>query len=162
MLEETGKADLLRRLGNDFSLLQSHWQQPTDSQWQMLVFPILYEGQAEQARLFVRRDRQGGGGAEGEAERTGTRFIVEIGLSNLGEMQMDGLVRRQQQSTLFDLIIRSHTPLAEDIQRDIQAIFQNAAELTGYKGGVSFQAAREFPVKPEEEYFHSRAGDVTI
>lgn len=163
ILEEKGKGDLLKRLSGEFATLQGHWQEPGQSQWQMLVMPLVHGQHFEQARIFVRRDRQGSGSAGGEdGERIGTRFIVEVGLSTLGPMQMDGLVRKQKTTTLFDLMIRTHTPLAPDMQRDILFIFQDAAALTGFKGEVMFQTMQDFPVRPDEDHLHPTPSDVMI
>ena len=52
---------------------------------------------------------------------------------------MDGLVRDKGKS--LELILRSDTHLADTIQNDIRTIFREAADLSGLKGGINFQAA---------------------
>ncbi len=65
---------------------------------------------------------------------------------------MDGFVRRrEQQHTQFDLVIRSLNPLPDPVQRDILQIYNDTGAITGYKGGLTFQTVREFPVNPMEE-----------
>jgi hypothetical protein len=71
-------------------------------------------------------------------------------------------VRRGEGKVEFDLIVRSHTALPEEMQRAILQIYNDAGQITGYKGGLSFQAVREFPVKPMEEVMAGHLGKVTV
>ena len=84
---------------------------------------------------------------------------MEVDLTQLGEMQMDGFVRRQESGVQFDLIIRSLQPLPAPVQQDILQIYNDAGAITGYKGSLAFQAVREFPVNPMEE-IAARTGTV--
>ena len=68
-----------------------------------------------------RRDEDGEEGEEGEVEGA-TRFVVELELSRLGPLQLDGLVRQSR----FDLIVRTTSPLAAEMRRDILGIFDDS------------------------------------
>jgi hypothetical protein len=70
---------------------------------------------------------------------TETRFVLDVGLSRLGRIQLDGLIGERDKR--LDLIIRSQQPLPGAMRNDIRDIFINAGEITGMKGGLSFQAA---------------------
>jgi hypothetical protein len=72
-------------------------------------------------------------------------------LTNLGQMQMDGFVRRNAEKTQFDLIIRSHTALSKEAQQDILQIYNDTGAITGYSGSIIFQTSKDFPVNPMEE-----------
>lgn len=126
--------------------------------WEPLFFPALVLGELHQLRLFMKRDgkdkaRQDRRQASGDA-----RFILEADLSRLGALQLDGFVRRREGALDFDLIIRSHAPLPEAMQREILAIYTKTGELAGYKGHMSFQSGREFPVHPMTEVFAQGSG----
>ena len=91
---------------------------------------------------------------EQDKARKGTRFILDLDLSRLGRIQLDGLV--YQKDKHMDLIVRTEIPLPPRMHEDIRNIFQEAAEVTGIKGGISFQAAPPNfvettpPTEPEE------------
>lgn len=150
-IRSQGHEDLLRKAGAEFITMAKQFTDPPQQQWQTLFFPIAIGGELQQARLFVKRDRKQGGNQDQAKKNGDTRFVVEVGLSQLGEMQMDGFVRREEQAVQFDMVIRSHLPLPPDVQRDILQIYNDTGALTGYKGSLVFQAVREFPVKPMEE-----------
>lgn len=159
-LETGGHGELLRQAESDFSSIARQFSAPAPTQsWQALFFPLAMGGEVQQLRLFVKRDRKKDG-EKREKKDEDTRFVVEMDLSQLGEMQMDGFVRRHERELDFDLVIRSHSPLEEAIQREIQAIYQATAELTGYRGQLTFQAVREFPVHPLEEIENPPIGDI--
>jgi hypothetical protein len=74
-----------------------------------------------------------------QAPDNGARFVLDLDLTRLGRLQLDGLVRTDKKQ--FDLIIRTNNHLQQAMQNDIRNIFQKAVEQTGYNGGLTFQAA---------------------
>ena len=109
-----------------------------------MFFPI-YDGTFHHLRLFVHTHANSDLGDE--AEDPGERFVVEVDLSRLGALQLDGLIRKRR----FDLILRSRTPLSEAMHDDITRIFTSAAEAGGLAGHIVFQALPAFPVAPIKE-----------
>ncbi len=76
---------------------------------------------------------------EEEESDQGARFVIDLNLSQLGRLQLDGLLKKENRQ--FDLIIRSDNYLPPEIQNNIRGIFQKAMELTNNTGGLTFQAA---------------------
>jgi hypothetical protein len=156
-LEDNGYENLLKKAEGEFSSLARQFvETPPNGQWQSLFFPIAVEGGLQQARLFVKRDRKEQETSNGSTSEEDTRFVLEMDLSNLGQMQMDGFVRRSNnetgaQKTQFDLIIRSHNQLSSKIKNDVMQIYNSTGELTGYSGSLNFQTIKDFPVNPMEE-----------
>lgn len=149
-LEEKGYKSLLHKAEGEFMSLAKQFVEPHPGNWQSLFFPVMAGGELQQLRSFIKREKKKN--AEGEA--TGdedTRFVVEMELSHLGEMQMDGLVKRRDERLQFDLIIRSHEPLPISLQKDIESIFTGTAEVTGYRGQITFQTVYNFPLHPIED-----------
>ena len=64
---------------------------------------------------------------------------------------MDGFVRRNEKDIQFDMMIRTLAPLPAAMQKDILQIYNDAGEMTGYKGSLVFQSVKEFPVNPMED-----------
>jgi hypothetical protein len=158
-LRARGHEALLTRADAEFSLLARAFSEAPPQQWQPLFFPFLHGGELQQVRLFTRRERKEGGKGRADAGED-TRFIMEIHLSQLGDMQMDGFVRQRERAVEFDLIIRSLTAFTADMQRDILAIYTAAGELAGFHGSLQFQAVREFAVRPLEELGSHIMGDI--
>lgn len=152
-LENNGHENLLKKAEGEFLNIAKQFVEAPAQQWQSLFFPIAVDGELQQLRLFVKRDRKHKEQDEKKTREEDTRFVLEMELSQLGEMQMDGFVRRSTdtENVQFDLIIRSYTELSSDIQKDILNIYNDMGRLTGYNGSVGFQAVKDFPVNPMED-----------
>lgn len=145
-LERIGKGDLVPRLGADIAAVRSLFAEQQPGNWQALFFPVMVDKQLEHAQLFLKQEGQDKkkGGAE-------TRFVVELDLSNLGPMQMDGFIKKRESGTQFDLVIRTLSDLPDDVKTDIYAIYNTAQQATGMNGSLNFRQVTEFPVHPLDE-----------
>jgi hypothetical protein len=142
-LERT-KPDLSNRLKDDFGRMSRLVDEPAPRDWRMALIPFHNGAQVEQIRLFTRRPGQDEED-DASADRKGTRFVVDVQLSVLGRLQLDGMVRDQKH---VDLIVRSQSNLPDVMRDDIRRIFQEAGEVTGVSGGIGFQAAPPNFVEP--------------
>lgn len=127
---------LVTRLGEEFRHISAMSHEPVAGDWRIALVPFFHQQQLEQLRLYL---KPYGGDEDEDSGPEGTRFIIDVDLSNLGRMQFDGLVRDDHKR--LDLIVRSHEPLPRRMQDDIRTIFEEANELTGVVGGLTFQAA---------------------
>ena len=150
-LQDQGQGDLLKKVEGEFqSLARQFTDAPATQHWQPLFFPVAVDGQLQQVRLYVKRDPKQTKNQQ-EKVNADTRFIIEIDLSKLGELQLDGFVRRDQKDLQFDMVIRSLTALPKDIQQDMLQIYNDTGAITGYKGSLTFQSVKAFPVNPMDE-----------
>lgn len=137
---EAKHGDIIRRMGSEFATLQQAFIEPNTQNWVSAMIPVLYDNRLHQARLHIRQD------AEAQSEKTqqgGQRFIIDVELSRLGELQLDGFVQKNAGKHQFDIVLRSSKPLPSDIEQDIRAIYINASEIAGFKGNILFQPSRE-------------------
>jgi len=148
-LERDGRVDLIQRLGGDLAAARAPVAMPQSSgDWQALTLPLFFGQRVERIRMMVRRHRD-----EDEAEgrdEEGLRFLVDVDMSRLGALQLDGLVKRNAKR--FDLIVRSRRALPDDVQHEIGGIFARALEGMGMTGAAIFKQAVAFieplPVQP--------------
>lgn len=126
---------LLARMGADFKTMSRLADEPQQNDWRLALIPLWTGEKLEQLRFFWR----GGGGEEGGEEGEETRFVLDVDLSNLGHLQIDGLVKAKRHH--LDLIIRTDQPLPAEMRTDIGQLFENAREMLGLGGQVAFQAA---------------------
>lgn len=160
-LDESGQEGLMKKAVGEFMSMARQFSEAQPHHWQPLFFPVAVEGQIQQLRLFVKRDRKEKQGNEASDKTEETRFVLEVDLSQLGELQMDGFIRAKDKTLQFDLMIRSHTPLSQEVQQDILRIYNDTGAITGYKGSLGFQAMKDFPVNPMEEVAKHSLGNVT-
>jgi hypothetical protein len=71
-----------------------------------------------------------------------TRFIIDVSLSRLGRIQLDGFVRGKGKR--LDLIVRSDSPLPKKMRRDISKVYIDFTEAVAVSGQITFQADQKF------------------
>lgn len=144
-LEKAGRKDLAERLKKEFLDLADEAARPVGKgDWQAITLPFAHGADIDPVSLYVHRpvDEDGQGGRRGGEQR----FILDVRMSVLGRIQLDGLV--QKDAKRFDLIVRSDRPLPAAMTRDIAGIFAECGQMTGIKGQVTFQAGRPFVELP--------------
>ncbi len=132
------KPELFRRLRDDFRALGRMSEETGTGDWRAVPIPIVNSHAIQQIQLLTRRLPSSETDEENRAG-PGTRFIVDVQLSQMGHVQLDGLVHKTRKN--FDLVIRSDKHFPDPIQMDIRTIFKEAQEITGTDGWLRFQAA---------------------
>ncbi|MFD2262633.1 hypothetical protein ACFSM5_07015 [Lacibacterium aquatile] len=126
----------------------------TAAEWRMITLPIHTGQSIEPIRLWLHAapeaDEDGKGQKGGEAQDT--RFMIDLTLSKLGAIQIDGLARPGK----LDLVFRTPGQLPQQIRRELNAVYVAAASAHNIAGGVAFQVAP--PLKPEIKPQVSRPG----
>ncbi len=135
---QRAKPELLARLRDDFGQIERIAREPGPGEWRTTMIPFLNGAEIDPIRLSLR------GAADDDANDgsdnvKGTRFIIDLDLSRLGRFQLDGLVHHEEKR--MDLIVRTEDTLPRPIEGGIRDIFRDAADVTGIKGGIVFQAA---------------------
>lgn len=145
-LEKAGRRDVARRLTDDFNDLSATARQ--GGEWRVFTLPLLNAAGIEQISLYVRRppDDEDDETEDG-SRQDGTRFVVEVDLSRMGPLQLDGLVRREARK--FDLIVRTNRALPDDVRNGIARIFSESCETLGLTGTASFHPAQRFVAVPK-------------
>jgi hypothetical protein len=138
---------LLQSLKEDVSKLLGGGE-PT-SEWRSFIIP--FDARASDmpmiAALFSQThtvDADGGqeNAGDNDPHEDSQRFIVEADFSNIGTLQLEGLIRGKQ----FDLTLWSDRELPLGLTSDLSPLFGSALEANGYKGKLSFRQGEPFPV----------------
>lgn len=131
------RPDLANRLRTDMTQMTRNVEDPLSGDWRLHGVPFLYGEQLDRVQLLIRdRDAEDQDDDDG---RGGTRFVVDLNLSKLGHLQIDGLVGENDKR--LDLILRTDEPLPSHMRDDIRRLFHDAMDLTGLEGSVGFKAA---------------------
>jgi hypothetical protein len=138
-LEASGRAEVVDRLAEDLRGLQRQ-AEGGGGEWRTYPLPLLHDGVMDRVVVRVRRREDD---EEGEAERVerrggGTRFLVDVNLSRLGPLQLDGLVRPKR----LDLIVRSRDALPESLRTELRQIYAGAMADLRLAGDLGFQSGR--------------------
>lgn len=129
------KPQTQNKLSEEFKTASLLADEPNQQDWRINTIPLLNGEEIEKIRLLTRQQKEDD---EEEDKPKGTRFVLDLELSKMGHMQLDGLANGPEKR--LDLIIRTDIPLETQIQNDIRTIFEEANKLTGVSGGISFQS----------------------
>lgn len=144
-LERAGRGDVARRLIEDLRLGEPQSQREAGGEWRVMQMPLLHGDVVDPIRLYLRRpDGQGDGDGEGGGKSgdQGQRFVVDVTLSSLGRLQIDGLMRRSTRR--LDVLVRSALPLPAEMRVEIGRIFADCCSASGVSGEAGFQVTRRF------------------
>lgn len=136
-LAKIGRGELAAQLQQEFAELNRALP-ASEPGWRSIILPLVDENRLQQATLAVRRDPPKDGAEPGAVGSI--HFLLDVELSRLGPLQLDGLIRGKR----LDLMLRSQKPLDAPMRREINEIFQNAQQATGYAGQLFFQAGAPF------------------
>jgi hypothetical protein len=142
-LLERERPDLAGRLNDDFAQLARAFNEAPSDDWRTALMPFLNGTQLEPVQLHIRGGKSQKGGKD---EKEGSRFIIDIELSRLGRVQLDGFIKKRghDDKKSFDLIVRTERRLTQRMHRDIHRIFSDFSEAAGLTGAISFQARAQF------------------
>ena len=133
-LKEAGHQKLADRLASDFSKMAGQAGETLASDWKAISMPILHDDQVSKLMFFVRHQDPDTGGKETNGKRQ-TRFILNLNLSRIGDMQLDGLFKQGQ----LDVVLRTHNALTKTMQNELTQKYSNAMEQTRLTGLIRFQ-----------------------
>lgn len=137
-LAAAGRAELARRLSDDADELRRLGDDPTTGDWRVLTLPLLAGATVSPLRLFLRRRKPDA------PTEDASRFAIEVELSELGPLQLDGMLRASH----LILILRSHHALPAALRAEISTVFRRT--LAGWRltGDISFATAEHFALTP--------------
>ena len=134
ILERAAGGQLVERLGEDFRHAWRGGDAAGAPDWRQIPLPWQGDGQIHEARLWFGRERGEADAAEDGAE-AGTRLVVDVDLSRLGRLRIDGLYRKRR----FDVVLRSLRPLDQAARRNLRMIFDDVLAVSGLAGAIEFQ-----------------------
>ncbi|WP_339633648.1 hypothetical protein [uncultured Sneathiella sp.] len=153
-MKAAGRTPLLQALEEDFATFSRLQSDNGGQDWKSLNFPFFDGNNLRQIRMFHRRHKNPEG-VDGEAETT--RFLIELNLTTSGPLQLDGLFKNR----IFDLAVRSHKDVKEEMRQHIGKLFSEHMEISGLNGQLTFKTLTPFPIDPLKEWEESaetRAG----
>lgn len=150
-------AGILKRLEREFS---TSAKKATDGQnaWKGWDIPLLSGSVVEPVSLFLQRPPEDAERREKYAPiQNAVRFVLDMNLTRLGKMQMEGIAGRQKRR--FDLIIRHQSDLPPEFEPTVRALFVKTLDALSYAGNLKISKTEEFiDLRPENESGAARRG----
>lgn len=113
------------------------------SSWTALDIPILSGTVVEPVSLYLQRPNEGEfRRAQTDRKQAGVRFVLDLNLTALGAIQLDGLARRKDRR--FDLIVRHRDELPSVFDETVRGIFARTLSALNYTGAVKVDKTDDF------------------
>jgi hypothetical protein len=129
-----GGSDLISRLSQDVSSINRIIGEPVSSEWRSMVFPMAWQNEVSRVVMHYRNNQEDGDKGDNSGELQ-TRFIFDLNLSNMGDVQIDGLMRGKR----LDMVVRTQSPFSSPVQQVLKQIYVRALDDTGVYGDLGFQ-----------------------
>ena len=142
-LLQRSQPNLFKTLNDEFQNIVRLADESSTNDWRIIPIPLFNGGKIEQIQLFMKNR-----GKKTESEDNAVRFVVDVNLSSLGKLQLDGLLNENKKS--FELIIRTLKAFTPSIEKKIKNIFINASEISGKTGGLTFKSSPPNFVNPQK------------
>jgi hypothetical protein len=138
---------LLGELEEEFKTAAGRADSAKPGEWRVATIPYLGEYGIGNMQFGVRNhfqdinpDERRKFNLTDDAGRV-TRFIFDIQFSELGPMQIDGLLRpRMDYQKQLDILVRTREMLPNDMRRDLRDLFSESIGAYGMNGVLTFQA----------------------
>lgn len=152
-LEKAGQGKLLTMLDNDMQRIFRLGTETPINEWRPALIPLQVGNDISAIPLLVRQlsdDDPDGKNTAGEddddSKNNATRFIVEIDLTQFGQLQVDGLLKAKK----LNIIIRSKIILPPEMKKHMTTLFTTALEVSGYHGDLQFRDNARPPLSVRE------------
>ena len=125
--------------------------------WKGWTVPFLSGAIVEPVSLYLQKPQEDGHRQKGTASKpNAVRFVLDLNLSRLGKLQMDGLAHRNERR--FDLIVRHQNDLPDAFDEKIRFLFTQTLTALNYTGTVNVDHTDDFIVLTEQVEAETKRG----
>lgn len=140
-VKKGGKGTLLNRIGQEFSNLSRLFETPGTGEWRSHLLPLWWQNDIQQIALHVKRDADQDHSESKRKKSGNTRFVFDLNLSQMGRLQLDGLVNTGQGR--MDMILRSEGPFSSAMRQDMRGLYSDALSSVDMTGDLSFETGQD-------------------
>jgi hypothetical protein len=152
-LLQSGKKELADALSSDFDKLSTQSKNILPGNWRAVSIPLRHESQISQMQFYVRRQHDQEQDKKSGANKPATRFILNVTLSRMGALQLDGFIQKKN----FDIILRTDEKLPFDMRQELMKRFAQGLDQVQMQGGISFQTRQQGWMMPEAQNMTAEA-----
>jgi hypothetical protein len=129
---------LLDALSGDIGRANRGETAPMAGDWRGVYIPFTWDQNIHKIPLYYKEMEQNSKDEE-ERKRRRMRFLFDLNLSRMGDVQIDGFLQPAETSARLDLVMRTRTPLSPPMQARMKQIYAGAVEKSQLVGDLSFQ-----------------------
>lgn len=150
LLQRVGKENLLSRLVQGDGSTRATPEAASSAEWRAIPLPMFWEGEIQRITLYTRNEQQNA--QDDQENKNGqTRFVFDLSLSRMGNVQLDGFLKDQR----LDLVIRTENAFSQPMQQTMRQAYTGALDQTSLSGDLNFQGNTDnwvHVLENEEQY----------
>jgi hypothetical protein len=152
----------LKRMGEELSSLRHSAFDGAGNEWRGYTVPLEAGALLQPVQFYLRGAGNDKESPEDAATRqaAGVRFLIDLELSRLGPLQLEGLSRPAEQR--LDMVLRSGTGWQREMEDEIRGLYVSALQASGLGGTVIFQSGFDGWVRLTRERSAAHVGAVNI
>jgi hypothetical protein len=152
----------LKRMGEELSSLRHSAFDSAGNEWRGYTVPLEAGALLQPVQFYLRGAGNDTESPEDAATRqaAGVRFLIDLELSRLGPLQLEGLSRPAEQR--LDMVLRSGTGWQREMEGEIRGLYVSALQASGLGGTVIFQSGFDGWVRLTRERSAAHVGTVNI
>jgi len=143
MLTRAGKIELITRLADEMQQSVQSSRDPVVGEWRTYSVPVFDNNHLAMLYFHIHGDHRRHGSPQGKGDSKTApgqvRFVIDVRMSRLGAMQLDGFLRPKK----LDIVMRSERALPPGLDRDLRQTYIRTLESIGYAGAINFQNGRQ-------------------
>lgn len=136
-LQNAGKADIVEKLSSDFTKIINRAQEGVTGDWKHISMPMLYDEQLGAFQLYLHDP--GEDASDNPDISKQKRFIIDFQFSQLGALQLDGLLANKN----LELMVKSEKPLSTDMRQEMRQKFKAGIDEAQLTGELTFKAGKD-------------------
>jgi hypothetical protein len=137
--------DILSRMARDMAGLSKTLAEPVSQDWRGMAIPLYWQNEIQKMHLFYRHQSGGRDDDPVRPENRSTRFIFDLHLDHIGDVQLDGLMKDKR----LDLILRTRTMFSRSMQAIMRRRYLEVLESGHLTGDMAFQSRADQWVRVE-------------
>lgn len=111
---------------------------PVGFDWRVMYLPFAFGQDIRKVPLYY-KEMDGDSEAETKDRQRRLRFLFDLHLSRMGDVQIDGFLQQPR----LDLVVRTKTPLSVSMQSRMKQLYAGAVEKSNMTGELGFQSKPE-------------------
>ena len=108
----------------------------SNADWRGHILPLILGADIHQATFWAKGDEGNQTGGD-DQKIGGTRFVVDLSLSRMGDVYFDGLIHPEKQT--FDLALITEREISTPMQNSIKSIWHTTLGGLGLDGVITFK-----------------------
>ncbi len=136
LLQRLGRSNIINRISQETSnVLRTPLAETANSEWRPVPLPIFHEGEIQKIMLYTKHDSNENQQSENQGDQT--RFVFDLTLSRMGDVQLDGLLKEKR----LDLVVRTKNLMSQPMQETMRKAYLSALTHTSMNGDINFQGS---------------------